>query len=210
LYTVCIFIQFSVYIGRFKVAENFLEQKIDKTTPLAFFLCKLSGEGSGFMAMIDFLAFSHNEFLTSYKNTRGAVVRHASLLKASDADVISYSSNSDLLPLVYTHCNYSLELGKGTKIGYNFDKILENLMDKVFCGKSILEIQIQEFVYSDDVHSGQKFTNLGKVIPQVGLLVGRLHVLSVFFLAVFRERTAFNFTSNTFRVVFRLLNNAQC
>jgi len=119
------------------------------------------------MAMMDFLAFSQNEFLARYKTTRSAVVGNTSLFKATAADVIAYSSNADLLPLVYTHCDYSLELGKGTKVGYNYEKILGNLMDKVFCGKSILEIQIEEFVYRDDVHSSQKFTNLANVIEQV-------------------------------------------
>ena len=119
------------------------------------------------MGMIDFLAFSQNECLVHYKNTRSAPVGHTSLLKATNTDIITYSSNADLLPLVYTHCNYSLELGKGTKVEYNFDKILGSLMTKVFCGKSMLEIQIQEFVYLDDVHSARKFTDLGKVIEQV-------------------------------------------
>jgi len=137
-------------------------------TPIAYFLCKPSGEGSAFMAMIDFLAFHQNEFLIQYKNTPGAVIGHrTSLLIVNDAELVTYSSNADLLPLLFTHCDYSLELGKGYKIKYNFEKILRNLMDKIFYGKSMLEIQIKEFVYRDDVHSARKFTNLCRVIEQV-------------------------------------------
>jgi len=136
-------------------------------TPIEFFLCKHNGKGSGFMAMIDFLAFFQNEFLAHYKNTPGAVTSEVSLLRVNTIDLITYSSVEDLLPLVFTHCDYSLELGKGTKIEYNFEKILRNFMDKIFYGKSTLTIQIKEFVYQDDVHSPRKFTNLGKVIEQV-------------------------------------------
>ena len=156
-----------IYIGQIKVAEDSLKQNMDKTTPLAFFLCKSKNEGSGMMAMINFLASSQNQMLIEYIKTPNAIVGDTSLLNATEADIISYSSDADLLPLVYMHCNYSLELGKGNKVEYNFDKILGNLMNKVFCGKSMLEIQIQEFVYLDDVHSARKFTNLGNIVKQV-------------------------------------------
>lgn len=138
----CIIIRhFIISLGRFRVSDECLKQKLDMKTPIVFFLCKLEGEGSGFMAMIDFLAFYQNEFLTQYKNTQGAVIGHSSLLKVTDTHLISYSSNADLLPLLFTHCDYSLELGKGYKIKYNFEKILRSLMDKVFYSKSTLEIQ---------------------------------------------------------------------
>ena len=140
-------------------------------TPIEFFLCKQNGKGSCFMAMVDFLAYFQNEFLQSYKHTAGAVVGEVSLARLNEIDLITYSSVEDLLPLVFTNSNYSLELGKGTKIEYNFEKILRNFMDKVFYRKSTLTIQIKEFVYRDDVHSPRKFTNLGKVIEQVTILL---------------------------------------
>ena len=154
-------------IGRFPAHLDCFEHTYDMKTPLAYFLFKADGPGSGLMALTDLLTFYHNEFMLRYKKTAGSLVYETSLLKVKDNDLITYSVNEDLLPLIYTHCDQSLELGKGTKIDYNLDKILQNFKDKTFYGKSIISFEIKEFVYRDDVHSARKFTNLKKNVEQV-------------------------------------------
>lgn len=160
-------LNFFFVLGRFKASKDCFEQTYDMKTPLAYFLFKADGPGSGLMALTDLLTFHHNEFMMRYKKMAGSLVYDTSLLKIKENDLITYSVNEDLLPLIYTHCDYSLELGKGTKIKYNLDKILQNLKDKMFYGKSIISFEIKEFVYRDDVHSARKFTNLKKNVEQV-------------------------------------------
>lgn len=123
--------------------------------------------GSGLMALVDFLVFHQNEFLEQYKRLPGSMVHQISLTRVKEVDLITYTTKEDLLPLVYTHCDYSLELGKGTKIDYNLDKIFQHLTDKIFYGKSRIIFEIKEFVYRDDVHSARKFTNLKNKVEQV-------------------------------------------
>ena len=121
------------------------------------------------MALVDFLVFHQNEFLERYKRLPGALVNEASLANIKDADLITYTTSNDLAPLVYTHCDYSLELGKGTKIDYNLDKVFQHLTDKIFYGKSAVTFVMKEFVNRDDVHSARKFTNLKNKLEQVNL-----------------------------------------
>ena len=133
---------------------------------------KPEGRGSGLMALAKLLVLHQNEFLSQYKNTQGSLVHDASLSNIKDLDLVSYSADADLLPLVYTNCDYSLELGKGTKVEYNLEKIAQYLTDKLFYGKSMIRFEMKEFVYLDDVHSARKFTNLKRNVEQVryGLL----------------------------------------
>lgn len=152
-------------------------------TPLKYFLCKadMKSAGSGLMALVDFLAFHQNEFLEQYKRLPGSMVHQTSLTSIKEADLITYTTKEDLLPLVYTHCDYSLEVGKGTKIDYNLDKIFQHLTDKIFYGKSRIIFEMKEFVYRDDVHSARKFTNLKNKVEQVYYLLLFLSVINILF-----------------------------
>ena len=134
------------------------------------------------MALVDLLVFHQNEFLERYKRLPGALVNETSLINIKDADLITYTTSDDLSPLVYTHCDYSLELGKGTKIDYNLDKVFQHLTDKIFYGKSIVNFEMKEFVYRDDVHSARKFTNLKNKLEQVNL--SNVAILYFFFLSI--------------------------
>lgn len=123
------------------------------------------------MALVDFLAYKQYEIITQYNKLVGTDVKSVSLLKLKESEVINYSPDRDLLPLVYTNCDYSLEIGKSTKIEYNFDGIQKHLMERLCFGKPKIEIQMKEFVYRDDVHNAKKFTNLKRTIKQVNLLL---------------------------------------
>ena len=41
----------------------------------------------------------------------------------SSAHLISYHPDRDLLPMVLANCNYSFEVGQGTKVEYNFTNL---------------------------------------------------------------------------------------
>ena len=168
----CSFYKYNFFffcLGRFPSRESCFKQSYDMKTPLEYFLCKAGtiSAGSGLMALVDFLAFQQNEFLEQYKRLPGSMVTETSLTSVKEADLVTYTTKEDLLPLVYTHCDYTLELGKGTKIDYNLDKIFQLLTDKIFYGKSRIVFAMKEFVYRDDVHSARKFTNLKNKVEQV-------------------------------------------
>uniref|UniRef100_A0A7M5U071 RZ-type domain-containing protein n=1 Tax=Clytia hemisphaerica TaxID=252671 RepID=A0A7M5U071_9CNID len=154
------------------VAEDCFNQDYSMKTPLEYFLLKPEGRGSGLLALAKLLVLHQNEILAQYKDTQGSLVHNASLSNVKDLDLVNYSAEADLLPLVYTNCDYSLELGKGTKEEYNLEKISQHLTDKLFYGKSMIRFEMKEFVYLDDVHSARKFTNLKRNVDQTNISFG--------------------------------------
>ena len=78
-----------------------------------------------------------------------------------------YSPDEDLLPILYLHCDYSLEIGKGTQMEYNLDAIERRLMEKVCYGKTFITEKLEHFKYRDDVQSAREFINMRKRVKQV-------------------------------------------
>ena len=67
------------------------------------------------------------------------------------AHLISYDPQQDILPVVLANCQYSFEIGKGTKIEYDFDGLERQLMDRFFFSKSRINIErvMQVIVHSN-------------------------------------------------------------
>ena len=57
------------------------------------------------------------------------------------AHLISYDPQQDILPVVLANCQYSFEIGKGTKIEYDFNGLERQLMDRFFFSKSRINIE---------------------------------------------------------------------
>ena len=56
------------------------------------------------------------------------------------AHLICYDPQQDILPMVLANCQYSFEIGKGTKIEYDFKGLERQLMDRCFYSKSRIHI----------------------------------------------------------------------
>lgn len=54
------------------------------------------------------------------------------------AHLISYHPDKDLLPMILANCNYSFEVGHGTKLDYNFISLERQLMDRLLFTKSVI------------------------------------------------------------------------
>ena len=158
-----------VSLGRRKIDPNFHPSKLDVKNSLDYFLCSVEGPGLCTAALIDFLAGLQNDFLNCCHRVSGIQTkpREVSLQKLKENDLMIYNAEKDLLPLVYAHCDYSLEIGRGTKIEYNLPAIEKLLMENVFFGRAIISIKFDLFVYRDDVQSEKKFILLNRIIKQV-------------------------------------------
>ena len=117
------------------------------------------------LALIDFLAYDHNDFIRQCNPKRN--LREVSLVNIRESDLISYNPDRDLLPLVYAHCDYTLTIGRETKVEYNMQGIQKHLIEKLTLGKAEIVIQIEEFVYTDEVKHLKKYLKLQSSIKQV-------------------------------------------
>lgn len=60
------------------------------------------------------------------------------LYDLSAAHLISYHPDKDLLPIVLANCNYSFEVGQGTKVEYDFRNIERQVIDRFLFSKSVI------------------------------------------------------------------------
>ena len=157
------------FVGRVKVNCNGYPQSISLKDRLSFILPSWSGDGRALFAMIYFLAYQQNEFLEKCQIISGMKQkkREIALWKLTEHDLISYHPDKDLLPLVYAYCDYSLEIGRGTKVEYNLLAIEKHFIENMtFCKPTII-IQIACFDYTDEVRKSKKFLRLREVVQQV-------------------------------------------
>ena len=148
-----------------KTDTNLHLEALKLTHPLAYILPSQDGPGRCMLALIDYLAYSHNDFIRQCSPKRNLL--EVSLINIRERDLISYNPDRDLLPLVYAHCDYTLTIGKETKVEYNMQAIQKHLIEKLTLGKAEIVIQIEEFIYTDEVKHSKKYLKLQSSIKQV-------------------------------------------
>ncbi|XP_065674932.1 E3 ubiquitin-protein ligase rnf213-alpha-like isoform X2 [Hydra vulgaris] len=137
-----------------KLDHNLHSIKLDLNSKLAYFISSSSDHGLCAAMLIDFLAFKQNELLLECQSINSIhVFQQVHISKLKKSDIISYERERDLLPLVYKHCEYSLDVVGSPKIEYNLDAIQKHLFEKVIFGKSIINIEIIQFLFRDGLKS---------------------------------------------------------
>ncbi|WAR07202.1 R213A-like protein, partial [Mya arenaria] len=74
------------------------------------------------------------------KGVRSTSIQTVAPLEVTSAHLISYNPEQDILPLVLANCQYTFEMGKGTKIEYNFAGLERQIMDRFLFSKSRIDM----------------------------------------------------------------------
>ena len=73
-----------------------------------------------------------------------------------------------MLPILFSHCQYSLMFGKGQNIEYDCEALEKHILDRFVFGKPLISFDIAQVVYFGDTHTHSNFANIrNKVRPQV-------------------------------------------
>ena len=154
-----------------RLQPNLLSIKLDEKSNLAFFISTNSDHGSCATLLIDFLAFKQNEFLEECQSINGTkVAQRVPISQLKETDVISYERKRDLLPLVFLHCDYTLGIGKVTRIEHNLEVIQRRLYENVIFGKALIHSEVIQFFYRDDIKS-LNFPLLRRSVDQVSCYI---------------------------------------
>lgn len=103
-----------------------------------------------------------------YVNVRD--LPHIQLQDVSRSHLISYDTERDLLPVILAQCNYSLEVGRGTLVQYNWEALERQLIDRFIRGRPLIDFKDERFAFSKDAQLDSVFTSVkNKVRPQVPL-----------------------------------------
>lgn len=60
--------------------------------------------------------------------------------------ILSYDPERDLLPIIRAHCHYSLKVGHGTVVEYDWTAIQRHLIDRFIRGKSLIVFKVKYFI----------------------------------------------------------------
>ncbi|XP_070580814.1 E3 ubiquitin-protein ligase rnf213-alpha-like isoform X2 [Ptychodera flava] len=155
------------YGGLF-VPKDLSDQVIDGDSSLAMILPTRKGDGVCSTALVDFLIITQNQFMDKYKAITNRDVSDV-LIKPCDltpADLIAYDPEKDLLPMVLSHCNYSLEVGRGTLVEYDLPSLERQLEERFIRGKAKILRKIEQLVFRQDSRDAAVFESLKSKIPQ--------------------------------------------
>ena len=67
---------------------------------------------------------------------------HIQLQDVTTSQLIAYDTERDLLPLILAQCNYSLEVGRGTLVQYNWDALERQLIDRFIRRKPLVDFKV--------------------------------------------------------------------
>lgn len=134
-------------------------------------LPRRQGQGLGATALISYLIALHNGFIHELEKFTKIEQKYS--IKASeimDIHVISYALEKDIVPIVLSNCQYSLESGKETLQEYDFQKIQHQLTSRLFLGKPLITmVGLPTLTLSHDRNYENLFTDVKKRLPQDGL-----------------------------------------
>ncbi|XP_052086034.1 E3 ubiquitin-protein ligase RNF213-like [Mytilus californianus] len=154
------------------VNKEHLRRQIDSRTPVSFLLPTLRDDG-GLCAymLLRFLLERQNSFLGKYcqkSNKLFDSMPRVHVKDISSAHLISYHPDKDLLPMVFANCNYSFEVGQGTKVEYDFANLERQLLDRFLFSKSVITgiEEIEMFRYRTESTNALVFDELSQRIKQ--------------------------------------------
>ncbi|XP_065678762.1 E3 ubiquitin-protein ligase rnf213-alpha isoform X2 [Hydra vulgaris] len=158
-----------------KLDHNLHSIKLDLNSKLAYFISSNSDHGLCAAMLIDFLASKQNELLLECQlNNSINVFQRLHITHLKENNIIFYERDRDLLPLVYKHCEYSLDMGRSPKIEYNLDTIQKRLLENVIFGKSIIDIEVIQFLFRDGLKS-LNFPLLRSNVKQTSIPLSEQH-----------------------------------
>jgi hypothetical protein len=104
-----------------------------------------NNDGIFIYTLVVYLIKIQNDFLT--KNvTKENIEEKIELSNLNLDNLIAFSIQKDLMPIVFMNSNYSLEVRKESSLEFNFEKIQEAIRSKFLSNKSQIEVNVIIFL----------------------------------------------------------------
>ncbi|XP_053368256.1 E3 ubiquitin-protein ligase rnf213-alpha-like [Clarias gariepinus] len=118
------------------VPGDYCSVDLDEGSELQVLIPRRQGAGLCATALLSYLVSLHNQLVSEASQHTGESNRYVvSLAEVSDLHVIRYEVDRDLLPLVLSNCQYSMERGQETVSEYDLPKIQQQVFTRFLQGK---------------------------------------------------------------------------
>ncbi|XP_077862842.1 E3 ubiquitin-protein ligase rnf213-alpha-like [Saccoglossus kowalevskii] len=157
--------------GGLHVSKELCSQPFHENSSIAMMLPTRKADGVCSTALVDFLIITQNEFIDQYVRIRKVDSSDDEILPCdlTPAHLIAYDPEKDLLPIVLSHCSYSLQVGHGTLVEYNLSGLERQLEERFIHGKAKIKRKIEQLVFRQDSRDAAVFESLRNRIQQESL-----------------------------------------
>ncbi|XP_055509816.1 E3 ubiquitin-protein ligase rnf213-alpha isoform X2 [Leucoraja erinacea] len=172
---------FLITNGEFKIPEEFGASDLDmQNCQLEVLLPRRQGLGLCSTALVSYLIALQNDFVyTVEKYTVESTPYSISPQDVSDLHVIRYEVGKDIIPLLLSNCQYTMEKGSEIVIEYDFKRIEQQLTNRFLKGKPLISLKgIPTLIYRQDRNYGIIFHDIQNRIPQESLPISVINVIS--------------------------------
>ena len=83
------------------------------------------------------------------------------------------------MPIILSHCQYSLKYGQGQNVEYDLPAIEKHLIDRFVHGKPILQLEVPQVMYRKDFYTAKSLANIRKKVKQQVHLLHYVHTCSL-------------------------------
>ncbi|XP_059197009.1 E3 ubiquitin-protein ligase rnf213-alpha-like [Centropristis striata] len=130
----------SVTSSELKIPDEFCSEDLNQDSELQYLLPRRQGPGLCATGLLSHLVALHNELVNAVDRHTGedSSSYKVSVSEVTEQHVIRYELEKDLLPLVLSNCQYSLEHGHETMSQYDLPRIQHQILTRFLQGKPLI------------------------------------------------------------------------
>uniref|UniRef100_A0A8C0H5B1 RING-type E3 ubiquitin transferase n=1 Tax=Chelonoidis abingdonii TaxID=106734 RepID=A0A8C0H5B1_CHEAB len=166
--------------GEIKLPSGYCDADLTLDSEFENLLPRRQGVGLCSTALVSYLISLHNDFIyTVEKHTAEANSYSISPSEVADLHVISYEVERDLIPLILSNCQYSVEKGGETLQEFNLEKIQQQVTSRFLQGKPLITlVGIPTLVYRHDRNYEHLFNDVKSKLSQSSLPNSMINMIS--------------------------------
>ncbi|NWW58899.1 RN213 ligase, partial [Ifrita kowaldi] len=166
--------------GEIKLPKGYCDAELSLDSRLEVLLPRRQGLGLCSTALASYLIGLHNDFVHSVNRHIKEDDRYLiSPSEVADLHLISYEVERDLIPLILSNCQYSMEKGGETLQDFDLERIQQQVISKFLQGKPLITLTgIPTLVYRHDRNYEQLFNDVRNKLEQSALPSSVMNMIS--------------------------------
>ncbi|NXU52564.1 RN213 ligase, partial [Turnix velox] len=169
--------------GEIKLPKGYCDADLTLDSKLEILLPRRQGLGLCSTALTSYLIGLHNDFIYSMnkhmKEDDRYILYSISVSEVADLHLISYEVERDLIPLILSNCQYSMEKGGETLQDFDLERIQQQVISKFLQGKPLITLKgIPTLVYRHDRNYEQLFSDVRNKLDQSALPASVMNTIS--------------------------------
>ncbi|NXL76857.1 RN213 ligase, partial [Leptocoma aspasia] len=166
--------------GEIKLPKSYCDAELSLESRLEVLLPRRQGLGLCSTALASYLIGLHNDLVHSVNRHTKEDDRYLiSPSEVADLHLISYEVERDLIPLILSNCQYSMEKGGETLQDFDLERIQQQVISKFLQGKPLIRLTgIPTLVHRHDRNYEQLFDDVRNKLEQSALPSSLMSMIS--------------------------------